>query len=236
VPAWPPARRAFWFAGLAVLAGALAGPLATYDRALFWVHMCQHLAVTLVAAPLLVLGAPLALHARATHRRFTWVAHSAPIQATSHPLVAWCAFALATWITHFSPLYDLALESDLAHAAEHALLLGTALLFWWPVCGVDPGAHRLSHPLRLLYLAAALPLQSFTGLAIYSAGRVLYAHYGSAGRGWGPSALADQRLAGAIMWIGGDAAFVVALGLAALAWMRHDQREAERVDRRLGLR
>jgi hypothetical protein len=38
------------------------------------------------------------------------------------------------------------------------------------------------------------------------------------------------------MWIGGDAAFVIALGFAALAWMRHEQREGERVDRRLGLR
>ena len=76
-----------------------------------------------------------------------------------------------------------------------------------------------------------MPQQSFLGLAIYSSGRVLYPHYAELH----PSleALADQRTAGIVMWVGGDLLFIVALALAVGAWMRRDLKDAERIDRRL---
>ena len=40
---------------------ALASPIGTYDTTLFSVHMVQHLLLTMVAAPLLVMGAPITL-------------------------------------------------------------------------------------------------------------------------------------------------------------------------------
>lgn len=238
--AWPQRRTACFLSGCAVVAFALLGPIATYAHALFWVHMVQHLLLTMVGAPLLVLGAPLALAMRTmpvrARGRVAAVVHSPPVRALTHPLVAWCAFALVMWLTHFSALYDLALENQAVHLLEHAIYLLVGLLFWWPVAGLDPGAAgRLSHPARLLYLFVALPQQSFLGLAIYSAGEVLYPHYRSLDRPWGPAPLADQGAAGVIMWVVGDGLFLFSLALAAVAWMRHDERDAERVDRRLGL-
>ncbi|MFN2488598.1 MAG: cytochrome c oxidase assembly protein [Actinomycetota bacterium] len=237
VPSWPAARRASFVAGVGVLAVALAGPVAVYARALFSVHMVQHLLLTFVVAPLIVLGTPLALAARTPLRtRSARLVHSRPVRAVTHPIVAWCLFTLVMWLTHFSPLYDAALESEVLHVVEHALFGAAGLLFWWPLVGLDPGAAgRLGHPMRLLYLLVALPQQSFLGLAVYSAGEVLYPHYESLRRGWGPAPLADQALAGVLMWVIGDVLFIVALVFAVLAWMRHDEREARRIDRRLGL-
>jgi cytochrome c oxidase assembly factor CtaG len=101
------------------------------------------------------------------------------------------------------------------------------VLFWAQAVGPAPGAHcrsgrgsGLSHPLRLLYLGVAMPQNTFVALAIYSSNGVLYPHYGR-----GPGALADQRLAGGIMWVAGDLVLLAAVLLMAAAWARHEERE-----------
>lgn len=142
-------------------------------------------------------------------------------------------FAAVMWLAHFSPLFDAALEDELLHRIEHALFLGAALLFWWPVVGADPSPHRLGHPARILYLALGMPLSSLLGLVIFSASTVLYPHYATLERSWGMSPLEDQAWAGGIMWAGGDLAFVVAIVAAVAVWLRHEEREAQRVDARL---
>jgi putative copper resistance protein D len=224
-----------------VIVVALSSPVAEYSHALFSVHMVQHLLLTLVAAPLLVLGSPVALAARSIprspRRRLTAFVHSRPMAAATTPVVAWSLFALVMWLTHFSPLYDRALDDPLLHTAEHGAYLAAGLLFFWPLAGLDPGAAgRMSHPARLLYLVIALPQQAFLGIAILSATDVLYPHYSALRRTWGPSPLRDQELAGVVMWVVGDMLFLGALVAAVIAWMRHDEREARRIDRRLGVR
>lgn len=54
-------RLAAYIAGLATVALALLSPLDTYEVLLFSVHMVQHELLMLVAAPLLLLGSPLAV-------------------------------------------------------------------------------------------------------------------------------------------------------------------------------
>lgn len=239
VRGWPPVRRAHFSLGLAAVFLALASPIATFESSLFWVHMVQHLLLTMVAAPLLLLGAPAALALRAatpsTRRGLSAVLHSRPARLFGHPVTAWLLFASVMVLSHFSPLYDAALENELVHWVEHALYLGSALLFWLPVIGLDPAPGRLSPPLRLVYLVLVLPQQAFLGLAIYSTSEVLYDHYQTVDRSWGPSAISDQQTAAVVMWIGGEAIVLLALAISAFAWMRHDDRMALREDRRLGL-
>jgi putative copper resistance protein D len=63
----------------------------------------------------------------------------------------------------------------------------------------------------------------------------LYEHYATVERSWGPAPLDDQRLAGTVMWIGGDVLLLAWTGAASAAWLRAEERAGERVDRRLGL-
>jgi putative copper resistance protein D len=235
VPRW---RLWSWLAGLAAIVLALASPIEFYDTTLFSAHMVQHLLLTMVAAPLLVLAAPITLLLRvaspdARRRWILPVLHSRVVWLVSYPLVAWVLFAGVMWFAHFTPLFDAALDDLTLHRLEHALFLGTALLFWWPVAGADPSPHRLGYPARLFYLALGMPLSSFLGLVIFSAETVLYPHYLTLVRGWGPTPLEDQQWAGGIMWAGGDLAFVVALLLTAAAWLRHEERQNLREDARL---
>jgi cytochrome c oxidase assembly factor CtaG len=234
---WRRTRTWAFLAGLAVLAVALLSPLATYADALFSVHMVQHLLLTMVAAPLLVLGTPVSLLVRAVgrpgHRAVMRVLRSWPVAVLTHPLLAWLGFAGVMWGTHFSGLYDAALRSELVHAAEHALFVVSGLLLWWPAIGLDPSRWRMPHPARIGYLFLQSPVNTFLALALYSSGRVLYPTYAASGRTWGPAPLDDQHLGGAIMWVVGDLLFLVATGLAIAAWMRHEEVVTARVDAEL---
>ncbi len=227
-----------WNLGLGVLVLALCSPIATYDTTLFSVHMVQHILLTLVAAPLLALGAPITLLLRvsSSKTRQRWilpVLHSWPMRVISFPVVTWVLFAAVMWASHFSGLYDASLDNELIHIFEHALYLGVALLFWWPVVGADPSPWRMSHPARIGYLFLGMPQSSFLGLAIYSAPAVLYAHYATLQRSWGPTPLEDQQLAGVLMWVGGDAVFLIAMIAAVWVWLRAEEREGARLDAKL---
>jgi putative copper resistance protein D len=227
-----------WMAGVVVLLVALASPIGTYDTTLFSVHMVQHLLLTMVAAPLLVLAAPITLLLRVstpeTRRRVILpVLHSWPVRVISFPVVTWILFAAVMWGSHFSSLFDASLDNEAVHVFEHALYLGTALLFWWPVVGADPSPWRLPHPARIGYLFLGMPQSAFLGLAIFSAPAVLYSHYATLVRTWGPTPLEDQALAGGIMWAGGDLIFLIGLLLAVWVWLRAEEAEGRRLDAQL---
>jgi putative copper resistance protein D len=227
-----------WQAGILTLFIALASPIATYDTTLFSVHMVQHLLLTMVAAPLLALGAPITLLLRVSspetrRRRILPVLHSRLLRAISFPVVTWIVFAAVMWGSHFSPLFDASLDNEAIHLVEHALYLGAALLFWWPVVGADPSPWRLPHPARIAYLFLGMPQSSFLGLAIFSAPAVLYRHYETLVRTWGPTPLADQQLAGGIMWVFGDGLFLIGLVLAVAVWLKAEEAEGKRLDDQL---
>jgi putative membrane protein len=234
LPIW---RSAAFLAGLMVIVLALVSPIEAYEGSLFWVHMLQHMLLQLVAAPLLLLGAPVTLALRVARPRvrrgILAILQSRPVHVISHPIAAWLLFAIVNWGWHFSPLYDQALENRALHDLQHATFLAAALLFWWPVVAADPGRRRLPHPVRLLYVFLAMPQNSFLGVALMSAVAPLYPHYVSNLRAWGPTPLADQQLGGVLMWVGGDLAFLVAMVVVVAAWMRYEDRRTARLDARL---
>jgi cytochrome c oxidase assembly factor CtaG len=233
----PAARTAAFFGGLVAIAVALQSGIERYDTTLFSIHMVQHLFLMLVAAPLIALSAPVTqlLRAASPDARSRWllpILHSTPVAAIGHPIVAWLSFTVVVWASHFSPLFDLALEDRGVHQLEHGLYLASSLLFWWPVIGADPARRRLPYPVRALYLLLQLPANSFLGMAILFAPAALYHHYATLGSPYGISALADQQTAGGIMWLAGDVAFIAALLALVAAWMRHEDRDAPAAERR----
>lgn len=233
----PVRRSVAFFGGLAALAFALLSGIDRYDTTLFSVHMVQHVLLTLVAAPLIALSAPITLLLRLAspatrHRWILPVLHSSVTRILAFPVVAWLIFAGVMWVTHFSPLFDAALEDPWVHDLEHALFLGSALLFWWPAVALDPAPWRMPHPARALYVFLQMPQNTFLAVVLLNLGTVLYPHYATLSRTWGPSALDDQRLAAGIMWIAGDAIFLSAILAIVFGWMRADARDTGRSDRR----
>lgn len=234
----PRARSVSWGLGVAVVVIALDSGIRDYDDTLFAVHMLQHMLLTLVAPPLLLYAGPITLLLRASsaETRKRWILpllHSRVVRVVAFPVVSWLLFAVVMWGTHFSPLFDLSLENDWVHRIEHALFLVAAFLFWWPVVGPDPSPWRMTPAVRVLYVGLQMPQNTFLALAIYMSSVPLYAHYVTTVRAWGPTPLEDQQLAGGIMWVGGDIAFLTAVVLLVLAWMRDEDRRTIGEDRRL---
>ncbi len=231
-------RTLFFVVGVAVVLVALDSGVGLYDDTLLSDHMVQHLLLILIAPPLLLLGGPatLALQAAPADVRRRWLLpmlHSRALRLLGRPVVAWVLFAAVQWSTHFSPVYELSLENNWVHDAEHLLYLVSALLFWLPVVGRNPAPWRLSPAASVLYVGLQAPQMTFLALAIFMAPEPLYPFYADASRAWGPTALADQQLAGGIMWVAGDLVFIGIVLLLVIAWMRDEERRAARADRQL---
>jgi len=200
-------RRRCIAAAIATLAVAFVSPIEHLSSELASAHMVQHVLLLLVAAPLLALGTPPGMVPR-------WLP----------PVAVWLAHAGTVWFWHAAGPYDAALENDFIHVAEHASFLVTAVLFWWIVIG---GATRtpVSRGYGVL-LVFAMAMQSvFLSVLLTFARTPWYSPYVKATPTWSLDPLADQQLAGVIMWIPAGLVYLGA-GLAlAVAWLREAEQE-----------
>jgi putative copper resistance protein D len=229
--------RAWCFAaGLLLLGVALVSPLEQAAETSFTAHVAQHLLLTLFAPPLLALGAPITLALRAgpagLRRRLVRALRSRPVAVVTHPVVGWLLFVGTPFVYHLSSLFDQALRSTPAHVVEHAVLLGTAVVYWWPIVGADPSPHPVSYPARILSLFLAMPAMSFLAIAIFAAAGPLYPTYLEDGSNPIGSVLADQHNGAVVMWLVGNLWMVVVMLVEMARWKRHDEREDRRMQAR----
>lgn len=216
--------------GLLTLFAALLSPLDALSDALFSAHMVQHLLLILVAAPLLVLGAPLlpmlwAFPAPARRRLGRWWAKQtvarAVIGVMTEPLAAWGLHLAALCFWHLPAPYGWALGNRAVHALEHATFLATAVLFWWAV--VQPsGRRRLSHGASVLYVSLAGVVMGALGAVITFSPSPWYIGHAASTVAWGLTPLQDQQLAGLIMWIPASLVYLVAACMSFVAWLGMD--------------
>jgi len=231
---YPRRRTVSFAAALLLVLLALQSGIERYDTTLFSMHMVQHL-ILLFPVPILLLQAgPVTLLLRVAsprwRARILAVLQSRAVGVISHPLVGWTLLVAVMWGTHLSVMFETALENETIHNMEHALYLSTALLFWAPIFSVDPIRHRLRGGSALAYLITQMPQNSFLGVAIMFSSTPLYPHYVSLQRAWGPSPLEDQQLAGAIMWLVGDALFLAAIFMVLAALAKSEDRPESRYD------
>ncbi len=232
---FPAYRVGCFLAGLLVIYIALQSAIDTYDTALFSVHMAQHLLLTMVAAPLLVFGTPITLALRAAspqvRRRYLRpILHSPPVRVLSHPVLAWLVLVGTIVAWHLSDMYNEATERQVIHYLQHLNFLAAALLFWWPILGQDPSRWVFAYPFRILVLLLAIPFNSILSVVLLNTERVLYSHYETLAREWGPSPLSDQQAGAALMWIGGSMMYAMALAIVGVLWWRHEEAAAARAD------
>ena len=232
---WRTSATVCFLSGLGVLAIVYLGPLAAWSHTFFWVHMTQHLLVMMVAAPLLVLGAPTTLLFSASsdaHRR-RWVVpvlRSRVVRILTNPILTWLLFAGVLLGTHFTAFYNFALENhDADTLIEQPLYLTAAFLFYFPLIGANLQPRRPSHGVRILSLATMMIPEAIVGGVIYFASVVLYPAFAT-DRPFGPDPKSDQQLSGALMWA---LVMVVDTGwimVAAAEWFASEERRSSHVD------
>jgi cytochrome c oxidase assembly factor CtaG len=205
-----PWRPSAFFGGLVTLWVAVGSPLAALDEELLSVHMVQHLLLSAVAAPLILLGAPALPLLLGLPRGFVssglapllrWPPVRVLARVLGQPAVCW-SVAMAVFIGWHTPaMFELGLRSEPWHAIEHASFLVSGLLFWWPV--VQPWPSTATWPrwtVPLYLFLATLPCDALSAFLAFS-DRVVYPAYLAAPRHFGLSVLDDQAYAGAVMWL-----------------------------------
>jgi cytochrome c oxidase assembly factor CtaG len=225
-----PAGRVLAFAsGLVVVALALFSPLDPYGEARSpAAHMLQHELLLMVAPLLLVVG----VDQRVTLPLSRWVfgpaVRSGPWRALlavlGHPFVvtaAWCAMVIG-W--HVPFVYDLALDNDRVHIAEHACLLTVGLGFWVMAVGRLPSVHRTTTGQRLGALAGAMGASGALAAVLAWSPGLLYPSYAEARPWFGLTPVQDQRLAAAVMMAVDMPLLLGAALLVAARWARQQDR------------
>jgi len=188
----------------------------------YWLsaHMLQHLILSMVAPPLLLLGLPgwmlRPLLLRPAIQPIAYV--------LTRPFVAFALFNLTLVFVHLPG----AMAAELAHEhtvhlAAHALLITTGMLMWWPVLGSLPELPRLSYGMQLIYLFVQSFVPTVLSAFIIFTGTVLYPAYANMPRVFGISVIDDQRIGGLIMKLGGGAILWLAGTAIFFVWFAREQ-------------
>lgn len=214
-PRW---RLLCFITGVVTVYIAVASPLDAFAGFLLQVHMVQHLMLTVVAPPLILLGSPWLPVLRGLPK--TWVRDGiAPlingrfgrtlIRIFGNPVLAWALFVGSTLVWHIPGLYDRALRYESWHAAEHFCFFVTGLLFWWHIVLPWPARQSWSRWLIIPYILSADLLNTVLASFLSFYDQPLYPVYETMPRLWGINVMDDQIAAGVIMWVPGSIAFLV---------------------------
>ncbi len=231
---WPRSRSLFFALGLVVTFLSTESVIGVYDLAYFSDHMIQHLLLIMVAAPLFALAAPLDLAYSAGSAGLRRVLDGRVVAFLTQPLLAFALYFVFIPISHLTSLYNEMLLHEWIHEFEHLAFLVVGYLFFRVAFGLERG--RTIHPgLRLVFVMAAVPVDTFTGLALAMSSHNPFSAYRSlAPTGSTPaSILVNIHLGGAFMWIGGDALMLAACVPIAVAWVRWETIKTAELDARL---
>lgn len=209
------AQRATFYGALLLIFLSLNGWLHDLsDYYLFSAHMIQHLLLTLVAPPLLIMGTPGWMFRPALRSRA--VAGVARRITTGPMCFAIFSVVLAIW--HLPPVYETAMEHHNIHIVQHLCFMVAATLMWWPVLSPLPELPRLSYPLQMLYLFLLSIPMSIIAICIGYSDHVLYPAYSAAPRIWGITPMQDQLIGALIMWVPGGLFFFAIITVVFFKW------------------
>jgi putative membrane protein len=190
------------------------------ERYLLSVHMIQHMLISLVAPPLLLIGLPSWLLRRiVSPRPINWL-----VRTLARPLLALIIFNTVIAVTHAPPVAQTMLEHHPWHFVGHAALFCSAALMWWPVVSPLPEMPTLSYPGRMVYLFLQSLLPTIPASFLTFGTTPLYPFYAHVPRIWGISVMTDQLIAGLIMKLVGGAILWSIIAVVFFRWFRLEQK------------
>jgi cytochrome c oxidase assembly factor CtaG len=224
-------KALFYYAGLSIMFLALVSPLDTLaDNYLFSMHMFQHLLLSEIVPPLLLLGVPL--------QWWQWILSWQPLESVEHllrkPVIAWLCGIVALWLWHWPRLYDAALYNEDLHAFQHLCFMITGTIFWYPVITPVPG-HRMTAFPAVFYLFTACTFSSLLGIFITFAAHEIYPFYLSPTDELGIlprlrgliTVQQDQELGGLLMWFPCCLIYASAILIRLGTWLCESPDESE---------
>ena len=208
---------------LGVLAMWIASDYPVHDiaeRYNFSVHMVQHLLLSMVVAPLLLLGTPAWLLRRVLAPR--WLFQT--VRTLSRFVPALLIFNIVLVFTHWPLIVNEALTSGWVHFLIHALLLVSSLIVWMPIVSPLPEIPRLAPVMQMLYLFAWSVVPTVPASFLTFGASPLYKFYEGVPHLFGLSTLEDQQAAGLIMKIGAGLLLWGVIAVVFFRWASEEER------------
>jgi len=221
-------QKLFFIAGVALLWLAADWPMHDIaEKYLYSVHMVQHLIISFIVPPLLLLAMP------------EWLARlvilddsrsARVLRILTRPVVAGVLFNAVQVLTHWGTVVDKSVENGAFHYGIHLLVFGSALLMWFPVVG-PLRELQMSEPGKMLYLFLMSIIPTVPAAWLTFAEDPVYSGYDHDQRLWGISVITDQQAAGAVMKILGGMYLWLLIGIRFFRWSA-EQRRMDREERR----
>ncbi len=181
-------------ASVAILAVAFVSPLCALTVALFSVRAVHHVLLVAAAAPLAALAFP--------------------GRGSRHLGIAFVISTATLWAWHLPSPYDRALDDTAVYWLMQLSLLGTAIWFWRELFAAPPVTASMASILAMAQMGMLGALLTF-------ARTPLYASHAASTLPWGLEQVADQQLAGLVMWVPGVVPYALATALIARrVWIR----------------
>ena len=225
---WPVGRLFALFGAVLTIVIAVNSSVATYSHDLFWVHMVAHLLLIMVAPVAFVWAAPWRLLDLVGGRGSSIVAgltRSKVWRVLTSPAISVPLYTAVLVLTHLTGFQQAMQTHMWIHNAETVLYLVAGYLLFLPLTGNEATVSRLPYLIRFVVLAFTMGADTLVGLVLMMTEKPLAPGFAAMHPDWGPGALADQRTAGAIMWVGGDGLMMVLMIVTAIAWGRSSQQE-----------
>ena len=132
-------------------------------------------------------------------------------------------FTVTLWTWHFPAFYEAALRNPTIHLLEHTAFLTTAGLFWW-ILFQPTTRKQVQYGINVLYLFTTLLQSSALGALLTFSSAPWYPTYAAVSTTAGLTPLADQQLAGVIMWLPGGALYILLASGYFIAWLNATER------------
>ncbi len=195
----------------------------TAEQSMYSVHMIQHLLISMVATPLLLLGTPGWL--------LRWILHPPSLvyrvaRRICRFLPALIIFNLVIVLTHWPLMVNASLESPVMHFAMHAMIFVASLVIWMPVLSPLPEIPRLAAPTRAVYLFLQSVVPTVPASFLTFGAKPLYSYYEGLPHLWGLSSLEDQQLAGLIMKIAAGMLLWALIAVIFFRWAAEEDRRS----------
>ena len=249
---WPVGRTIAFALGISVIDFATSGGLGLYSIFSFSHHMMAHMLLGMVAPIGIVLGAPITLALRALPAGRSLVASDGEHEAErgarglltailssrfvaimSNPIVALAIFDGSLFALYFTPIFEILMGSHLGHIVMSVHFLLAGILFFHVIIGIDPRPKQYPFIFRIVILFAAMSIHAFFSVALLSSTSLVGAeYYETLATPWVLDLLEDQRIGASIGWAMGEIPILLSLVATFIQWIRSDEREAARIEKR----
>jgi putative membrane protein len=237
-------QAALFYLGVAALMVAIASPIDYWSDQYLTAHIVQHILLSFVAAPLIVLGAPwlplLRGLPRPFRRGFGRLAQRTQPRpgataagelarrvrdVVARPWTSVLLFNATMVLWHFPGPFDLALRNDNVHIwLEHGSFFGLGVALWLQVFGSYPMRPLLDGPRRVLALVSTNAVMVIVAMTLVMFTHDLYPWYAQ-GHTLAQQD-ADQQIAGSILWVCGEITFLPSILFTVASWLRERVPEA----------